>query len=245
MASQGGEAVEEIIFRTEHDRRAQDGRGGECIARRLLASPLARDIGRRGRCVRPDPGNMHISREARACRGSRQRESALDMHGRVGLRPALGLNARGVDGHACALERSGDRIREAKIGLHRLDLSNSAHRPKEPGEIGSPDGDAHAPSLADERPDDMASQESGPAEYCRQTVVFARGVGHRRLHQGRGSPPNMRGPRACTAGIEVRRWSFAARPRRPDPPRARKAQPNDRTWSRTRPRPRSPSAIRR
>ena len=85
---------------------------------------------------------MHIGRDAGALRGSRQRERALDMHGRIGLRPALGLNAGRIDGCACALERGGDRIREADIGLNRLDLSHSAKRPQEIGEIGAPHGHA-------------------------------------------------------------------------------------------------------
>ena len=54
-ARERGEAVEEIVLRTEHDRRAQDDRVGERLAHGGLAAPLAGDIGLGDRASAPTP----------------------------------------------------------------------------------------------------------------------------------------------------------------------------------------------
>ena len=111
MAGEGGEAVEEFILGAKNDRGTHDHRVGECLARRFFAEPLARDIRRGGVRVGADPRNMHIGRHARGQYGSGQRKGALDMHGRICLRPALRLHPRGVDDRGRAFDRRGDRTR--------------------------------------------------------------------------------------------------------------------------------------
>ena len=99
--------------------------------------------------------------------------------------------------------RRSDRIRKAKIGLHGLDLSHAADRLQESSEIGSPHGHPDAPALVDQRPHDIASEESRPAEYRRQAVGFPGGFGHR-------GPLNRRpaclgeGRRVCIPGNDVK-----------------------------------------
>ncbi len=120
------------------------------------------------------------------------------MHRLVALAAALALDPGGVDDGVGALDRGGDRIRIAQVGLHQLDLADDAQRAEETGEVGPPDRDPDAPALARQRPDDVPADEAGAAENGRQTISAGREFGHLRVAPAGGPPLNKVWRGGCT-----------------------------------------------
>ena len=113
-ARERGEAVEEIVLRPEHDRRAQHDRVGRSLAqrRRLRRGPCWRyrdcSTRRRRRCPRR---GRACRRPPRKPRGRSRRRRSVDRL--VGLRPLWRLIAGDVDDGVGALDRRLDRIRDS------------------------------------------------------------------------------------------------------------------------------------
>ena len=174
-ARERGEAVEEFVFGSKDDRRAQHDGVWKFRPRGLLAAALARDVGIGGSGIRADAGDLHQRAHPGGAGGARDFTGAGHMHGFVALRPALALDAGGVDDDVGAIDRRRDRFGIAQIGLHRLDLSDRTLRSEEPRQIRAPVRGADAPALARQSANDMPADEAGAAEDGGEAVA---GIGH-------------------------------------------------------------------
>ena len=74
-------------------------------------------------------------------------------------------NADEIDRGFGPAQRGGERIGIADIGLDGMDLADVAERLQMECEVGTPRGDADAPAVARQRPDDMPADEARAAEY--------------------------------------------------------------------------------
>ena len=161
----GGEPVEEIILRAEHDGRAEDDRVADgferrCLARRLRAAVLRRRIGIGADGADMDePGALGAGR---LCNGA-----GTKVLNRSHVVAAAGVEGAGqVDHRIGAQHGPVDRPADAYIGLDRLDLAEVAKRLEMLGKVGSAAGHQNAVAALGKRPHDMAAKKAGAAENC-------------------------------------------------------------------------------
>jgi len=141
-----GEAVEEMIFRPKHDRRAEDDRAGDGLEDRRLSERLGTGIGRRRNLVGADRRDVDQAIDAGgACRFG-DGAGAEDMDRIEALAPALAEDRNQIDDGVGVGDGTIDGPAIPEIGLHRLDPADHAERLEIAGEIGAADGGTHAPA---------------------------------------------------------------------------------------------------
>ena len=184
-ARHGGEAVEEVVLRAEHDRGPQDHRVRVDLAHGGLAPGLAAGIDGSGPEVRPDGRHLDEAAHAGRPRGLGHGPSALDVDGLEALAAALGQDADEVHRDLGVAQRRGERGGVAHVGLHGLDLTDAAERLEIVGEVGAAAAGPDAKARAGQRPDDVAPQKARAAEDGHQPIGREIGSGHHLLHERR------------------------------------------------------------
>ena len=177
MTGDAGEAVEEGILRSEHDRRAQHGRRPE----RPRAPPARRPAccGRTGSgCRRPSRSPTSAPARRHAGRGREPRDAAgalgMDTHEVAGTR--FRQDADQVDHDVGAFHRLGDARLVGERRVERHHLADTAHRPQLVGASRTPDRHAHHVPLLRQPLHHVAAEEAGAAEHCRNTAGRHQGL---------------------------------------------------------------------
>ena len=169
---QRGEAIEEMVLRSERDRRAEDDRTRAASRTPRLRPPpwCARRRGRiRGRRRSPKCGPAASSPAAARGLGDGARAEHVD---RVeALAAGLGKDRDQIDDGIGAVDSAVDRPAIAQVRLHRLHPADHAERLQVAGKVGPAHRRAHAPAALQQRPNDVASDKAGPAEDRHQTLV--------------------------------------------------------------------------
>ena len=80
-----------------------------------------------------------------------------------GLLAARYENADKIDDRVGTLRGGSKRIREAHIGLDRVDLTHVAERLQMSGKLWPPHGNPHPRAGLGQRPHDMPAEKAGPA----------------------------------------------------------------------------------
>src|SRR5208283_3401818 len=172
---------------------------------RGLAGGLAAGVGGSRSRICADRRNMDEIIDARCLDrfGDGARALALD---RVeSLLAALGQNADEIDGGRGALQRGGQRLRIAQIGLDREDLSRLAERLQEKGEVGPAAGDPDAPAVLRQPINHMAPDEPRASENRDQLLRLP--LRHRRVPV---KPPSRAAPASSTrcSAATIRLWLY-------------------------------------
>ena len=146
-----GKFVEEIIFRTEHDRRAQNHRIGQDPADGLLGPAFGAGIVRLRFGVGAKRGYLGHA-DALGPTGLGDGAGAEILNRVKSVAAGFEQDADAIDHMIRALDGSLDRIAVTQIGLHSSDLSNAAQGLKMEGQIGTAHRD----------PDPVAAPRKGP-----------------------------------------------------------------------------------
>jgi hypothetical protein len=162
-ARQRGEPVEEIILRTEHDRRPEDHRLRHGVEHGRLAQRLGLCIARARILVGADRRDVDHWRPERRRRLGDQ-AGAVGVHGGKPLAPALEQDSDKIDDHVAAVGGVLHRFGVAQVGLNRMDLAHAAERLQVSGQIGAAHPDPDAIAALGERAHQMAAEETGTAE---------------------------------------------------------------------------------
>jgi len=170
-ARQRSEAVEEMIVRPEHDRRAEDDGIGPRLQHRGFTCRLAAGIRRRRTGVGADRGDVNHAIDVGTARSLGDGTGAEAMNRVETLAAALTENGDEIDDGVSIGDGAIDRPAIPEIGLHRLDPADHAERLKVAGEIGAADRGPHPPAALQEGTDDLAAEEAGAAKYRHQTLV--------------------------------------------------------------------------
>ncbi len=181
-ARHGGEAVEEVVLRAEHDGRAQDDGVGIDLAHRRLGAGLGAAVDGVRLRVGADGRHLDEAPHARVPRRRRHGAGAVDVHGLEGLVAALGQDADEVHRHLGVAQGRGERGRVAHVGLDGLDLPDAAERLEVVGEVGAAATGHDAEPGPGEGAHDVASQEPGGAEDGHLPIGREIGSGHHALH---------------------------------------------------------------
>ena len=112
---------------------------------------------------------MHQAR-ARVIGGAGDRLRALRLHGVEALPAFLIEDADQIDDRVGVAHRRLDRLREAHIGLHRMDLADAAERLQMAGQFRAADGDADQILAIGERAHQVAAEEARAAKDGDQRV---------------------------------------------------------------------------
>jgi hypothetical protein len=198
-AGHSGEAVEEMILGTEHDRRAEDDGAGDRLEHRLFALRLAAGVARRRIQIGADRRDVGEMRDAGGARRLGDGAGAEDVKRVETLASGLRDHRDEVDDRIGALDGAVDRPAVAEIGLDRVDPAHAAARLEMAGEIGPADGGTDTPAALQEGAHEMAAEEAGAAKDRHQTLV----VGHprhcRTLPRSLGRARFLRGQRLISA----------------------------------------------
>jgi hypothetical protein len=122
-----GELVEEVVLRTEHDRRPKEGGVGFCRQHGLLAFGLGAGVARRRMLVGADRRDMDHAR-AVIHSGQCHLLGAERLHGVEALPAALVQDADQVDDDVGTAYGRFHRTCVPHVGLHRMDLADPAER---------------------------------------------------------------------------------------------------------------------
>ena len=182
-ARHGGEAVEEVVLRAEHDRRPQDDGVGIDFAHRRLGAGLGAAVDRVRRVVGADGRHLDEAPHARLPRRLRHGAGAIDVHGLEGLVAGLGQDADEVHRHLGVAQGRGERGRVAHVGLDGMDLPHAAERLEVVGEVRAAATGHDAEPGPGEGTHDVAPQESGGAEDGHLPIGREIGSGHHALHE--------------------------------------------------------------
>ena len=164
------EAVEEVVFRTEHDRGTKDHGGREGFADPRLARGLRTSVVRVRVRVRADRGHMHQMLRAGRGRGFGDRAGSGRVDGIERLPPGRIEDSDQIDHRMAALRRGRGRCGITQIGLYAMDLADAAERLQMAGQVRPADGRPDPVSGPRESPDHMTAEKSGSAEYRYQLV---------------------------------------------------------------------------
>ena len=154
------ETVEKIIFWAKHDGGAQDnGVVDNRPDRRFTRRFRARIKGWRF-SIRPNGRNMHETRNTVTLGRFRNGFRAICLNSIKPLAAALGQNANEVHHRIRTLHRVINRLREAQISLHRVNLTDIAKRLEKIGQIRPAHRNPNTIAALGKRPHDMAAQKA-------------------------------------------------------------------------------------
>ena len=171
-ARERGKAVEELVFRTEDDRRPHDDGFGLRRQDQPLACGLRARIVRGRVLVGADGRDMDEPR-ADGAGGAGHRFRAFRLDGIEALAAFFEQNADQIDddvgiAHCCL-----DRLRVAQIRLHGFDLPDPTERPQITGQLRTAHRDTDAEVALGERTHHVAADEARAAEHGDQRVKIA------------------------------------------------------------------------